>query len=53
MQRGGPARLSTEVQRKIGTQLRAMYDDVVKQGVPDRFTQLLTQIDEQADKDKG
>jgi len=53
MQRGGPARLSTEVQRKIGTQLRAMYDDVVKQGVPDRFNQLLTQIDEQADKDKG
>ena len=52
MQRGGSARLTTDVQRKIGTQLRAMYDDVVKQGIPDRFTQLLTQLDERADKAK-
>jgi hypothetical protein len=52
IQRGGSARLTPEVQRKIGTQLRAMYDDVVKQGVPDRFTQLLSQVDERADKAK-
>ena len=53
MQRGGPARLSTEVQRKIGGQLRAMYDDVVKQGVPDRFNQLLSQLDERTEQDKN
>ncbi|MPZ58814.1 MAG: hypothetical protein GEU91_20440 [Rhizobiales bacterium] len=52
MQRRGRARLSTEVQRKIGNQLRAMYDDVVHQGVPDRFTELLSQLDERNDKDK-
>jgi len=53
MQRGGPARLSAEVQRMIGGQLRAMYDDVVKQGVPDRFTQLLSQLDKRTDQDKN
>ena len=49
-QRGGSARLSADIQRKIGSQLRTMYDDVVKQGVPDRFTQLLSQLDERTDK---
>jgi hypothetical protein len=29
--------LNTEIQSRIGHQLRAMYDDVVRQGVPDRF----------------
>lgn len=53
MQRGGTARLSTDVQRKIGSQLRAMYDDVVRQGVPDRFTELLSQLDEQSNKGKN
>jgi hypothetical protein len=52
MQRGNSARLSTDVQQKIGSQLRAMYDDVVRQGVPDRFTQLLTRLDERAEEDK-
>jgi hypothetical protein len=53
MQRGGRARLTTDVQRKLGQQLRAMYDDVVQQGVPDRFSQLLDQIEKAADKDKS
>ena len=52
MQRGEQARLSTDVQRKIGGQLRAMYDDVVNQGVPDRFVELLSQLDKRNDKDK-
>jgi hypothetical protein len=52
MQRGGQAKLTTDVQRKIGTQLRSMYDDVVKQGVPDRFSQLLSQLDEQTEQEK-
>jgi hypothetical protein len=52
MQRGNSARLSTDVQRKIGSQLRAMYDDVVRQGVPDRFSELLSRLDERTDEDK-
>ena len=42
---GDEARLNRDVQLKIGEGLRAMYDDVVKQGVPDRFANLLAEID--------
>ena len=45
-----PARLGPEIQSRIGQQLRAMYDDVVKQGVPDRFADLLRKLDEADDK---
>jgi hypothetical protein len=37
--------LNAEIQSRIGHQLRAMYDDVVRQGVPDRFNDLLRQLD--------
>ncbi len=40
-----PAKLSREVQARLGQQLRSLYDDVVNQGVPDRFTDLLNKID--------
>lgn len=40
------APLDRNVQAKIGQQLRAMYDDVVKQGVPDRFNELLRKLGE-------
>ena len=40
----------TEIQRKIGQQLRAMYTDVVNEGVPDRFAELLQRLDEQDEK---
>ena len=40
-----PAKLGRDVQARLGQQLRAMYDDVVNQGVPDRFTDLLTRLD--------
>jgi hypothetical protein len=40
-----PAKLSREVQSRLGHQLRAMYDDVVSQGVPDRFSDLLNRLD--------
>jgi hypothetical protein len=46
--RGG--KLNPDVQGKIGQQLRAMYDDVVKEGVPDRFADLLRQLEEPKDK---
>ena len=52
-QRKSRGRLGRDVQSKIGQQLRAMYDDVVSAGVPDRFTVMLRQLDEQKEKDKG
>jgi len=39
-------RLSRDIQRKIGQQLRAMYTDVVNEGVPDRFADLLRRLDD-------
>jgi hypothetical protein len=47
-----PAKLSREVQARLGQQLRAMYDDVVNQGVPDRFTELLNRINGNGSKDR-
>jgi hypothetical protein len=46
-----PAKLGRDVQARLGQQLRAMYDDVVNQGVPDRFTQLLNRLDSNGSKD--
>jgi hypothetical protein len=51
-QRKARGRLGREVQNKIGQQLRAMYDDVVNDGVPDRFVDMLRKLDEQRDDDK-
>jgi hypothetical protein len=42
-------RLGRDVQAKIGNQLRAIYDDVVKEGVPDRFVDLLKRLDKPAE----
>ena len=39
--------LNRGVQDVIGTQLRAMYEDLVNQAVPDRFTELLRKLDKQ------
>ena len=47
-----PAKLSREVQARLGQQLRSMYDDVVNQGVPDRFTDLLNRINATGNKDR-
>jgi hypothetical protein len=46
------ARLGRDVQAKIGQQLRALYDDVVQQGVPQRFADLLHRLDERQDKER-
>jgi hypothetical protein len=46
-----PGKLSREVQARLGQQLRSMYDDVVNQGVPDRFTELLNRINGDGNKD--
>jgi hypothetical protein len=53
--RGHPdAKLGRDVQAKIGQQLRAIYDEVLNQGVPDRFHDLLSKLDQANTKqDKG
>ena len=43
--------LARDVQARLGQQLRAMYDDVLNQGVPDRFAELVNRIDGN-DKDR-
>jgi hypothetical protein len=40
-------RLGREVQARIGQQLRAMYDDVVNQGVPQHISELIRRLGEQ------
>jgi len=47
-----PVKLSRDIQARLGQQLRAMYDDVVEQGVPDRFTELLGRLDGNGNKGK-
>lgn len=49
----GPV-LNRDIQTKIGQQLRAIYDDVVDQGVPDRFVELLRNLEREKGKgDRG
>jgi Anti-sigma factor NepR len=47
----GPT-LGGEIRGKIGRQLREMYDDVVLQGVPDRFVELLNRLEKQNENEK-
>jgi len=47
-----PAKLGREVQARLGQQLRAMYDEVLNQGVPERFAELINRINGNGDKDK-
>jgi hypothetical protein len=39
-------RLSREDQRRLGDILQRVYDEVIRQGVPDRFKQLLGELDQ-------
>jgi hypothetical protein len=41
----GKKRLSREDQRRLGDVLQRVYDEVLRQGVPDRFKDLLDQFD--------
>ncbi len=47
----GPS-LGGEIRGKIGRQLRELYDDVVAQGVPDRFVELLNRLEKQNENEK-
>jgi hypothetical protein len=50
-----PAKLNRDIQAKLGDQLRQMYNDVVSQGDPDRFADLLAKLDQPSENggDKG
>jgi hypothetical protein len=43
-------RLGRDVQAKVGRILQTFYDDVVGEGVPDRFKDLVQQLEERKDK---
>ena len=47
-----PAKLGRDVQARLGQQLRAMYDEVVNQGVPERFSELINRLDGDGKKDE-
>lgn len=49
--KSGPA-LGREIQSKIGQQLRSYYDGLLEP-TPDRFANLLRQLDTPKDSDKG
>jgi hypothetical protein len=42
-------RLSREDQRRLGDILQRVYDEVLRQGIPDRFKDLLDQFDKEMD----
>jgi Anti-sigma factor NepR len=44
------AKLGNDVKAKIGQQLRLMYDEIVEQGVPERFAVILRDLDEPTDE---
>jgi hypothetical protein len=44
--------LGTDIQKWIADRLIDMFDEVVQQGVPDRFVELLQQLDDQNDEGK-
>ena len=39
-------KLGPDIKAKIGMQLRQIYGEIVDQGVPDRFVQLLKRLDD-------
>jgi hypothetical protein len=41
--------IQPQIQEHIGRQLRALYDDLLNQPVPDRFSELLEQLDRKAE----
>ena len=45
MSGGSLASLDRDIQTQIGGQLRVAYDDIVQQGIPDRFAALLSELD--------
>ncbi|MCC6889479.1 MAG: hypothetical protein IT536_13170 [Hyphomicrobiales bacterium] len=46
-------RLGRDVQAKLGKTLQAYFDDVVKEGVPERFRLLLQEYDDRSETDRA
>jgi hypothetical protein len=46
---GTTGQLDSGSQKRIGDQLRAMYDELMQQPIPDRFKELLDQLDQEKD----
>lgn len=46
-------KLDSGSQKRIGDQLRAMYDELMQQPVPDRFKDLLDQLDKKNGEKEG
>jgi hypothetical protein len=46
-------KLDSGSQKRIGDQLRAMYDELMQQPVPDRFKDLLDQLDKKNEGKEG
>lgn len=45
--------LDRQIQSRIGDQLRAMYDELMQQPVPDRFADLLSRLDQRGSGSKS
>ena len=43
-------KLDRVIQGRIGDQLRAMYDDLMQQPVPDRFADLLSKLEQSGEE---
>jgi len=43
-------KLGPDIKAKIGQQLRLMYSEIVDQGVPDRFVEMLQRLDNAAER---
>ena len=46
-------KLDSSSQKRIGDQLRAMYDELMQQPVPDRFRELLDKLDKKNGSKEG
>jgi hypothetical protein len=44
------AKLGPDIKAKIGQQLRLLYGEIVNQGVPDRFVDILRELDDPSRK---
>ena len=45
MSGGAITSLGRDIQTQIGDRLRAVYEEIVEQGIPDRFAHLLSELD--------
>lgn len=44
-----PPQLNEQSVRKIGTKLREQFDEVISEPIPDRFSDLLNQLEQSTD----